>query len=58
MLTGVALAGLNGGIVGSDPIPFSVIVGIINGGSGDDEPTNVELELERLSGSNGGETTD
>ena len=48
MLTGVALSGSNGGIVGSGPIPLSLIFGIINGGSGYDEPTNVELEIERL----------
>jgi hypothetical protein len=58
MLTGVALAGSNGGIVGSNPIPLSLIFGIINGDRGCDEPTNVELELERLLGSNGGEKTD
>ena len=58
MLTGVVLAGSNGGIVGADSIPLSLIFGIINGGSGDDEPTNVELELERLLVSNGGETAD
>ena len=58
ILAGVVLAGSNGGIVGEDPIPLSSIFGIINDCSGDDEPTNMELELERLLGANCGETAD
>ena len=51
-------AGSNGGIVGADSIPPSSIFGIIKGVRGGDEPTNVELELERLLESYFGETID
>ena len=46
MLTGVALAGSNGGKVGSGPVSVTVMLGIFNGARAGCELANVALEFE------------